>query len=91
MFFSPGETANHCEFVAVKSYWKFLSFSLARGTWSRYVSALKLWKKFAIQKNIDWKSFPEAEIVEFICWCGDEGNLKVGTIKTYLGMFMASS
>jgi hypothetical protein len=59
---------------------------LARGTWSRYVSALRLWKKFAIQKNIDWKSFPEAETVEFICWCGEEGNLKGGTIKTYLGI-----
>ncbi len=50
------------------------------------MSALKLWKMFAIQKNFDWKNFREEKTVEFICWCGDERNLKVGTIKTYLGI-----
>ncbi len=70
----------------MKACWNFLSYSLARGTWKRYVSALRLWKRFAFQKDIDWKSFPEAEAIDFICWYGERGNLRGGTIKTYLGI-----
>jgi hypothetical protein len=63
-----------------------VSYSLARGTWKRYASALNLWKNFAYRKNLDWKSFPENETINFICWCAKRGNLKGKTVKTYLGI-----
>ncbi len=66
-------------------FWELLGRSLARGTWKRYESALKLWKAFAGVFSIYWKSFRNSETARFICWCKSENRLIGKTVRTYLG------
>ncbi len=68
-----------------KQSWKLLSRALARGTWLRYGSALKAWKRFMEYRGSSWKTLNGRDRAAFICWCGEKENLKAGTVKTYLG------
>jgi hypothetical protein len=66
-------------------FWELLGKSLARGTWKRYESALKLWKIFAGVFSLNWKKFRNSETARFICWCKSDNRLIGKTVKTYLG------
>jgi hypothetical protein len=59
---------------------KIVANSLAKRTWNKYNSALKLWKIFS--KSTDCKKFSG---LAFLCWCKKNTSLRANTIKAYLG------
>jgi hypothetical protein len=60
----------------------FVSLSLAKNTWKRYGSALKLLDRFCNCKK-GGKAWDEVEKREFICWAGKNTKLKPQTISMY--------
>jgi hypothetical protein len=62
-----------------------ISASLARNTWKRYCSALKLWEKFLEGSNTDFDFLNvESWDKKFLIWGWENRGLRINTLKIYL-------
>ncbi len=71
---------------------KMFSASLAKGTWAKYRSVLKLYGKFSTEQNLG-KNWPDTEekFLSFILWCLETRRLSADSLSGYLSALRTMS